>query len=228
MITKIYTSSWTNEPFVEYLPEGRVFIGWSEQNFSSDMASPHRDNDDVKDNLKFVVYADEPHGTYAVNNLPNPYVKYDQSYLWGSVSQENPYWDLQDNNIFVTYASRYNMGAINVFANSIVVHEDIISASEAVRYFDYDPYFQTPKDVSADQDTVYVLFSSPHDTHYSYQGGAEVRLGSLSYDLTISENSIELSDDWNGSYQMTMSAGPKEKNIFWFCRRKNSQSSSYR
>ena len=206
MINEVSTRSWTSEPFIEYLTDGRFFVGWVEKNYSLSEGN---------DNLNFLVYTDGNNPSYTVNNVPNPYYRYDQSYLWGTVSQEDPSWGIYDNDIFVTYASKYNGGAINTFVNSVTVHTDTLSVSEAVRYFDYDPYFQTPKDIWVDHDTVYLLFSSPHDTHYSYQGGAEVRLGSLNSDLVISEHSIELSDDWSGSHRMTMSVGSTEKNIFW-------------
>ena len=46
MINEVSTRSWTSEPFIEYLTEGRFFIGWVEKNYSLSEGT---------DNLNFLV-----------------------------------------------------------------------------------------------------------------------------------------------------------------------------
>ena len=66
MINEVSTRSWTSEPFIEYLTEGRFFVGWVDKNYSLSEGT---------DNLNFLVYNDGNNPSYKVNNLPKGTVR---------------------------------------------------------------------------------------------------------------------------------------------------------
>ncbi len=209
MTMKITTKNSPKEIFVDYLPDGRVFLGWSENidSLSTGFA-----------NLNFTILPTTKHKSIEIINVPNPYYQYDQSFLWGAVAQQSAVSAVYENDVYVAYGSNYNGGAINIFLNSISVDGDTIVPSEAIRYFDYDPGFQQPRDIYVNSDGIFFVFLSPHDEPRTHQSPFEVRVAKINHDLTYSEHSLEVSEDSNGNFLMKTAVGENSQNIFWLDR----------